>query len=343
VGVVPFRKHLAGLCAAVLLCGLAVVLASAPGAGAASAGALEGKLASAREEASSISADLQASNERLGAAEAEAEAARAREERLSTLLAEGEERAAELSRKLRQTRLQLALEKERLRRAREALAERLVAIYESGVTDSAAFILGAGDYEELATRADYLHAISEADTALAERVEQVRRAVDREVEAVADLRARAIAYDERLEAARSEITSVREAAEAAAAQLAEISASRRASLAALKADISEWVAEIQAVRAAEARAASQAEAEEEVGRWLGGPYAIPTYIVMCESGGNYSALNPSSGAGGAYQILPSTWELYGGSGAPHEASKAEQDRIAGEIWADSGPSAWVCG
>lgn len=343
MGAVPFRKHLAGLCAAALLCGLVVVLASAPGAGAASAGALEGKLASAREEASSISASLQASNERLGTAEAEAETAGAREERLSTRLAEGEERAAELSRQLQRTRHQLALEKERLRRAREALAERLVAIYESGVTDSAAFILGAGDYEELATRADYLHAISEADTALAERVEQVRRAVGREVEAVADLRARAIAYDERLEAARSEIASVREAAEAAAAQLAEISASRRTSLASLKADISDWVAEIQAVRAAEARAASQAEAEEEVGRWLGGPYAIPTYIVMCESGGNYSALNPSSGAGGAYQILPSTWELYGGKGAPHEASKAEQDRIASEIWADSGPSAWVCG
>jgi muramidase (phage lysozyme) len=79
-----------------------------------------------------------------------------------------------------------------------------------------------------------------------------------------------------------------------------------------------------------------------VGRWLGGPYSIPTYIVMCESGGNYGALNPSSGAGGAYQVLPSTWESYGGQGAPHEAPKAEQDRIAAEIWADSGGSAWVC-
>ena len=49
---------------------------------------------------------------------------------------------------------------------------------------------------------------------------------------------------------------------------------------------------------------------------------------MCESGGNYGAVNPSSGAGGAYQILPSTWDLYGGQGAPQDASKAEQDRIA---------------
>jgi muramidase (phage lysozyme) len=63
---------------------------------------------------------------------------------------------------------------------------------------------------------------------------------------------------------------------------------------------------------------------------------------MCESGGNYSAINPSSGAGGAYQILPSTWALYGGKGTPQGASKEEQDRIAGEIWAASGGSAWVC-
>ena len=201
---------------------------------------------------------------------------------------------------------------------------------------------GAGDYREFVTRSDYLRAISEADSALADRVEQERNAVHREVGTVADLRSRAIAYDERLAAARSEISSVREAAEASASQLAGIAASRQSALASLKSDISRWVTEIQAARAAEARAATQAEAEEEVGRWLGGPYAIPTYIVMCESGGNYSALNPSSGAGGAYQILPSTWELYGGQGAPHEASKEEQDRIAAEIWADSGGGAWVC-
>jgi septal ring factor EnvC (AmiA/AmiB activator) len=342
VRAVPFGKYFAGLCTAALLCGLGVVLAVAPSAGAVDSGSLEGKLASAREQASSISASLQASNEQLIAVEAEAAAAQSREERLSGLLAEGEERAAELSRKLRLTRHRLAVEKARLRRSRRALAERLVAIYESGATDTASFILGAGDYQEFVTRSDYLRAISEADSALADRVEQVRNTVHREVGTVAELRSRAIAYDERLAAARSEIASVREAAEASASRLAGIAASRQASLASLKSDISRWVTEIQAARAAEARAATLAEAEEEVGRWLGGPYAIPTYIVMCESGGNYSALNPSSGAGGAYQILPSTWELYGGKGAPHEASKEEQDRIAAEIWADSGGGAWVC-
>jgi hypothetical protein len=160
---------------------------------------------------------------------------------------------------------------------------------------------------------------------------------------VAELKARVDAYDERLAAARSEVASVREAAEAAATHLHAIEADRQASLAKLKASIGNWVREIQAAKAAQAERISAEEAEGEVERWLGGPYSIPTYIVMCESGGNYGAVNPSSGAGGAYQILPSTWKLYGGQGEPQNAPKSEQDRIAAEIWADSGPGAWVCG
>ena len=74
----------------------------------------------------------------------------------------------------------------------------------------------------------------------------------------------------------------------------------------------------------------------------GGGYTIPSGIVQCESGGNYSAVNSSSGAGGAYQIMPSTWQAYGGQGLPQNASKAEQDRIAGAIYAHQGPGAWTC-
>jgi peptidoglycan hydrolase-like protein with peptidoglycan-binding domain len=71
-------------------------------------------------------------------------------------------------------------------------------------------------------------------------------------------------------------------------------------------------------------------------------YSIPAEIVQCESGGNYAAVNPQSGAGGAYQILPSTWQAYGGQGSPQNAPKAEQDRIAAQIYAQQGRSAWSC-
>lgn len=321
-----------------LLCALLAVWAASAGrAGATEADALEAKLAAAREDAGAVAAQLRATATQLAGAEAEADAAASREDELTTLLVEGRRRTAGLARQLKATEHRLRLERARLRRSRQVLAQRLVAIYETGLPSATSLVLGADDYQDFLTRSDYLRAISEADSALADRVAEVRAAVHRQVLKVGDLKAEAIAYDERLEAARARIGAVREAAQASAARLQSLSAGREATLASLKADIAEWVDEIEA-----ARAASEAEAEEEVGRWLGGPYSIPTYIVMCESGGNYSALNPTSGAGGAYQILPSTWELYGGKGLPHEASKAEQDRIAAEIWADSGPSAWVC-
>jgi septal ring factor EnvC (AmiA/AmiB activator) len=316
---------------------LAVALLAVASAHAADVGALRDKVEGARSEAASLGAEIRATQESLAATEAEAAEAAARERKLSDLLAHGRERAERLASKVEQSEAALEAERRRLRRARGALAQRLVAIYESGAPSTASVILGSGDFDQLATRTEYLRQIEESDARLAARVEQVRNRVRHELELVEALKARVVAYNERLAAARSEIGAVRERAEAAAARLDELAASRASSLAELKDRIGEWVSEIEA-----AEAATRAAAEETVGRWLGGPYSIPTYIVMCESGGNYSALNPGSGAGGAYQILPSTWDLYGGQGAPHEAPKAEQDRIAAEIWADSGGSAWVC-
>ncbi|HSR93628.1 MAG TPA: transglycosylase family protein [Solirubrobacterales bacterium] len=316
---------------------VAVALITAATAHAANVGALRDQVGGAREEAASLGAEIRGTQERLAATEAEATAAAARERHLTDLLAHGRERAARLAAEVERSERHLSAERSRLRRARRALAQRLVGIYESGAPSTASIVLGSGDINELEVRTEYLQRIEDSDTELAARVEQVRNEVRNELKRVAALKARVDAYNEQLAAARSEIAAVRNRAEETAARLDSLSAARSASLAQLKARIGQWVREIEV-----AEAASRAAAEETVGRWLGGPYSIPTYIVMCESGGNYGAVNPSSGAGGAYQVLPSTWELYGGQGAPQDAPKVEQDRIAAEIWADSGGSAWVC-
>jgi hypothetical protein len=69
--------------------------------------------------------------------------------------------------------------------------------------------------------------------------------------------------------------------------------------------------------------------------------ALPTCTWLPESGGNWNAVNPSSGAGGRYQILPSTWAANGGTGLPQDASPAEQTHIAQNILRSQGASAWV--
>jgi septal ring factor EnvC (AmiA/AmiB activator) len=326
------RPVLAAACAAAVF-----ALAGVGPARATDVGALQSRVDSARQQAGALAADLEAKQSQLVAAQEQAAAAAAREQQLSALLAVGQERAAELAQKVAEAQHRLEIERARLRRARAALAQRLVGIYKSGVPDAAAVVLESDGFDDLITRADYLRMIEDSDTRLANRVEQVRDAVKFQLGVVEDLKARQDAYNARLATARSQISAVRQRAESEAAQLEAIAASRQAALNSLQSNISAWMDEIQ-----RAQQVSAAQAQQTVGKWLGGPYSIPGYIVMCESGGNYGAVNASSGAGGAYQILPSTWSLYGGKGSPQKAPKQQQDQVAAQIWADSGPGAWAC-
>ena len=73
----------------------------------------------------------------------------------------------------------------------------------------------------------------------------------------------------------------------------------------------------------------------------GGMSAFQTCVIQRESGGNPSAVNPSSGAGGLYQFLPSTWQALGHSGLPQNASVAEQNQAFQQQYAQSGTAAWA--
>lgn len=66
-------------------------------------------------------------------------------------------------------------------------------------------------------------------------------------------------------------------------------------------------------------------------------------VAQCESGGDWS-INTGNGFSGGLQFTQSTWNAYGGSGQAHNASKAEQIRVAENVLAGQGAGAWpVCG
>jgi len=316
--------------------GIAALGAVIAPAAAQDVGTLESRIAGARADAEGLAADIESKTAALASARSRAVAAAEREAELAGVLAQGRERAAVLAERVSEAEARLAEARDRLRRAIVALEQRLVAIYKGDMPDATTLLLEADGYEDLVTRAEYLQRIEDADADLVARVRALREQVESELAAVREARAQQEAFNQRVEAAEAQISQVRADAEAESAALADARASQAAALSGLRSQVDDWTAEVQKLQSV-----SQSQAQDEVGDWVG-DWAIPQAIVMCESGGNFGAVNPSSGAGGAYQILPSTWESYGGEGSPQNASPGEQHDIAAQIWADSGGSAWVC-
>jgi LysM repeat protein len=62
-------------------------------------------------------------------------------------------------------------------------------------------------------------------------------------------------------------------------------------------------------------------------------------LAACESGGNWS-INTGNGYYGGLQFTLSSWRAVGGSGYPHQASKAEQIARAEALKARQGWGAW---
>ena len=264
-----------------------------------------------------------------------------RQQVLEGVLARNVARARALEARVTAAQERLAKAQARFHRAQRMLSRRLVAIYKSDAPDLTTVLLEADGFSDLLTRTEYLQQINDADTVLVNRVQalrnQVRSALAR-VRAARDAGRRGGPARGR-RPRRDRAASARPPPQRAAS-LARAQAAQRASLSTLRSRMAGWQAQVRELQAAMGTPGDPAGAVEQ---WFDG-FAIPKAIVMCESGGNYGALNPSSGAGGAYQFLPETYEGLGGQAeAPHLAPKSEQDRLAAKLWADGqGRGNWEC-
>ena len=321
-----------------------IVVAVLVGAFAAPASAgiasLQARVDQARAQARSLAGSVQLRTAELQAAAASAAAAGRRQQAIETALVRGRARLASLrsAEVVAQQRVRVA--QARFRRAQAQLARRLVAIYKSDTPDITTVLLEADGFDDLLTRTAYLKEINNADSALVQRVEFLRDVLRSALERVRQLRGQAAAEVASMAAARQEVVRVRAAAEARAVVLARARAAQQASLASLRSNISGWTAQVRALQTASGQGGS---AGQTVGQWLGN-FSIPNSVVMCESGGNYHAVNPKSGAGGAYQFLPETYKGLGGRyAAPQLAPKSEQDQLAAKLWAGGrGAGNWAC-
>jgi predicted nucleic acid-binding Zn-ribbon protein len=319
---------------------LAALLALAGTAHATSIGTLQAQVDSARTQARSLAGTVQVRNAQFQAAAADAAASARRLAAVEAELAHGRQRVAVLRQRVAVATAKLRAAQARFHREQGKLSRRLVAIYKSGTPDITGVLLDATSFSDLLTRESYLRRINQADAALVHRVKRLRDQVRRALGAVKALKAQADAEVRQLAAARAEAAQVRRAAVVKAATAERARASAQSALSALRSRISGWTAQVAALQRATGQGGS---AGQTVTQWFG-DFAIPQSIVMCESGGNYGAVNPTSGAGGAYQMLPSTYQGLGGKyAAPQLAPKWEQDRLAAKLWAGGqGAGNWEC-
>lgn len=257
-----------------------------------------------------------------------------RRAQVRTELAADQAKLGALRSDLRDQRARVQRLKLRLRQSQTVLARRLVELYKAPDPDLLSVVLSADSFSDLVDRAEFLQRIQSQDQRIITNVVRARGDANAAVRRLAKAEA---AQEETTQAVASRSQQLAGIGAALASRQADYTAARAARSAALgSARTSRKQLEAQISKLI-ARRASYA------GQSSGGPWSIPWPIVQCESGGTNTPPN-SAGASGYYQIIPSTWRLFGGSGpAAYLAPKAEQDRVAARIWnGGAGAGNWDC-
>ncbi len=227
----------------------------------------------------------------------------------------------------------------RLRRhlaeSRARLASLLRERYASGRPDIVTVVLHADGFQQLLETVDFVKRVQHQD---AQILGNVRRARGDSLQAKRVLARLTVQRRDAADAVQRRHDALAAIAAGLNARRAALARARAARAAALHATRN---GRVRAEKALTKLLADRNRALRSAGP--GGPWAIPWPIVQCESGGQNLEPN-SAGASGYYQFLVSTWQGLGGSTPQaYLASKAEQDRLAAQLWdGGNGAGNWVC-
>jgi len=291
-------------------------------AGEAAEGALGGAVARLAALERDAASDVTALEARVGDVQAE--------------VTEAERLATETAVRLDAARTRLMRLERRLAEVRVKLAALLRERYVTGAPNLVTVVLNSRGFDEFLETTAFLRRVQASDERLLETVRGARAQAERERGLLTVLSRRradtAAALVRRRDALAGVLDGLRRRRDAVTAARA----AREAALSRTQAGRRDAEQALRKLLAEQATAAVSL-----VGP--GGPWAIPYAIVQCESGGQNLPPN-SAGASGYYQFLPSTWAGLGGSTEhAYQAPKAEQDRLAAQLWAGgAGARNWVC-
>jgi len=362
VAAMPLMTLPRGVRLPLLAAALAAVLALAlgvidPGRGSAapSVGQLQSQLGAQQSQQQHLSSSIGSLSQLIDKLDAQISLVQGREQTVADELAADRAKLTSVHGQLIVERALLVKLNAKLAAARALLANQLVSGYEANPPTLVSIVLSSSGFQNLLNQLNFLGRAERQQKSLVTATATAKRQATQAARRLAELQStdrritHAAVIQQRALAGMNALLSSKQSAlsKARAAQSAALSASRARSEA-LQHQISQVKAQQAAAAAAAAKASAQQAADTApappAGQPLGanGGWAIPYAIVLCESGGQNDPPN-SAGASGYYQIIPSTWQEYGGTGpAAWLAPKSEQDAVARRIWEGAGPGAWDC-
>jgi septal ring factor EnvC (AmiA/AmiB activator) len=352
----------AGAATIVAALGLAVIPMSS--AADPSLGQLHSQLGAVQAHEQSLASSISSLSQLISSLSSQIALVESREAAVRADLAADRAKLAAVQAALVRERQLLALLKARLARARMLLSRQLVSNYEQTKPNLVSVVLESNGFNDLLDKLTYLHD--------AQKQQQAIITITAQAKARADAAAKALAA---LEATDREITletaqrvralaSMNELLHSRQTELAQARIAQQNALAATQNRGAQLQAEIGRIEAEQAAAERAALAQQQAAAGgsggaggaggsgaptpngptygAGGGWTIPYSVVQCESGGQDLTPN-SAGASGYYQIIPGSWNGYGGYGQAYQAPKSLQDQRAAQLWnGGSGASNWVC-
>lgn len=349
-----------------LLAGALALLAGgacwgSPAFGAGDLGSLNSELGAAQQQAQGISGKLASLNGMIASLSSQIALVRAREASVRAALSADRAALVRSRSALARERQVLGVLRARLALAKRLLSRQLLSSYENSAPDLISVLLNANGFNQLLEQVGFLQRAEGQQQQIIQLTRRARAQADGAAQHFARLTAQNLQLTRAALVQSRALAGMNGLLQAKQDGLSRAQAIQRQALGATQSRVSSLrgaIATLQAeqaaaARAAAARAAAAASAAATAPAsgaptglapaGAGGEYTIPSSVVLCESGGQDLPPN-SAGASGYYQILPSTWKLYGGSGpAAYLAPKSVQDAVASRIWnGGSGASQWVC-
>jgi murein DD-endopeptidase MepM/ murein hydrolase activator NlpD len=219
--------------------------------------AARAKLEHARGHEQVLTSDISALSGRIHSLEREVGSLRKREAEAERTLSIKRAELARVTARYEKEHARYVRLRRKLHRAQVVLAGRLVAIYKADEPDFVTVVLNADGFRDLLERADYLSRIGQQDSAIVDRVRELKMESARKRRVLVALKFRAEGDVQFIAVQEREIAQTRTAAESRQADLASARRSKQGALSKTRANRQDLEGDVRALEAASAQVTHQ--------------------------------------------------------------------------------------